>query len=88
MNPTRNRPKYNEVLLRWDLSKMRTALWELKKELSARGGARDLLRLKQVDAALRKMDAGGYGQCEFCKRPIDRERLLAEPFVRYCVACF
>jgi len=37
--------------------------------------------------ALRRMDAGTYGVCEACGRPIAKPRLEALPFVRFCVTC-
>ncbi|OLT53965.1 TraR/DksA C4-type zinc finger protein [Cellulosimicrobium sp. CUA-896] len=43
--------------------------------------------LADVDAALGRMDAGGYGRCERCGTPIPRERLLARPAARTCIAC-
>lgn len=43
--------------------------------------------LSEVDAALRRVDAGTYGVCESCGRAIAPARLEARPFARYCVAC-
>jgi len=40
-----------------------------------------------IDAALARVDAGTYGVCERCGRAIPRERLLARPMARLCVAC-
>ncbi|MDG4758455.1 TraR/DksA C4-type zinc finger protein [Micromonospora sp. WMMD710] len=44
-------------------------------------------RLADLDAALDRVDAGGYGVCERCSRPIPAERLAARPSARTCVAC-
>jgi DnaK suppressor protein len=44
-------------------------------------------RVAEVDDALRRVDAGSYGACERCGRPIAAERLAARPFARYCMAC-
>lgn len=41
--------------------------------------------LEEVDAALRRMDDGTYGLCEACHDPIEPERLLADPVVRFCL---
>ena len=41
--------------------------------------------LEEVDAALRRMDDGSYGLCEVCHDPIEPERLLADPLVRFCL---
>ena len=42
-------------------------------------------RLVDVDHALHKLEAGSYGVCETCGRPIAAERLEAEPAARHCV---
>ena len=44
-------------------------------------------RLADVEAALARRDAGGYGTCESCGRPIAAERLAARPAARTCIAC-
>ncbi|HUK14112.1 MAG TPA: SpoIIE family protein phosphatase [Thermoanaerobaculaceae bacterium] len=41
--------------------------------------------LGEVDAALARVDAGSYGLCEFCHDPIESERLLADPLLRFCL---
>lgn len=43
--------------------------------------------LRQVNEALVRMDAGTYGICANCGRPIPPERLEVRPFAEYCVAC-
>ncbi|WP_422739807.1 TraR/DksA family transcriptional regulator [Micromonospora sp. WMMD729] len=44
-------------------------------------------RLAELDEALNRVAAGGYGVCERCSRPIPAERLAARPSARTCVAC-
>jgi DnaK suppressor protein len=44
-------------------------------------------RLADVDAALARREAGGYGICENCGRPIGVERLAARPAARTCIDC-
>jgi DnaK suppressor protein len=41
--------------------------------------------LEQVEAALARMDTGGYGTCEACGEPIGAERLSAIPWARLCI---
>jgi DnaK suppressor protein len=48
-------------------------------------GDRRLLRV--VMTALRKLDEGGFGECERCGEPIGEKRLDALPFARYCIEC-
>ncbi len=44
-------------------------------------------RLADLDDALTRLDAGTYGTCERCGRPIPPERLAVRPFARTCVTC-
>jgi sigma-B regulation protein RsbU (phosphoserine phosphatase) len=41
--------------------------------------------LREVDAALDRFAAGTYGLCETCHDTVERDRLLADPLVRYCL---
>jgi sigma-B regulation protein RsbU (phosphoserine phosphatase) len=41
--------------------------------------------LREVDAALDRMAAGTYGMCETCHDTVERDRLLADPLLRYCL---
>jgi phosphoserine phosphatase RsbU/P len=41
--------------------------------------------LREVDSALDRMARGTYGLCEECHDTIEKDRLLANPFVRYCL---
>jgi phosphoserine phosphatase RsbU/P len=41
--------------------------------------------LKEVDSALERMQNGSYGICEECHDTIERDRLLADPLVRFCL---
>lgn len=43
--------------------------------------------LDEVDAALRRFDAGRYGDCQRCGEPIGLQRLQARPEARLCVGC-
>ena len=41
--------------------------------------------LQEVDSALSRMEDGSYGLCETCHEPIEKERLAADPLVRFCL---
>jgi phosphoserine phosphatase RsbU/P len=41
--------------------------------------------LHEVDAALDRMAEGTYGLCLECHEAVERDRLLADPLVRYCL---
>lgn len=45
------------------------------------------LQLKRIDAALRRLDEGSYGDCLQCEEPIDPRRLRADPATPLCLAC-
>jgi RNA polymerase-binding transcription factor DksA len=44
-------------------------------------------RLADVEAALERRAAGGYGVCASCGRPSGAERLAARPAARTCIDC-
>ncbi|HWI03091.1 MAG TPA: TraR/DksA C4-type zinc finger protein, partial [Acidimicrobiales bacterium] len=44
-------------------------------------------RLEDIDAAVRRLDAGTYGGCRSCRRPIPVARLEAVPEATQCVRC-
>lgn len=44
-------------------------------------------QLREVDAALDRIDKGKYGRCENCGSEIPEERLEARPVARLCVEC-
>ncbi len=43
--------------------------------------------LDEVEEALQKFEAGTYGTCEDCGKPIAAARLEAKPAARYCIDC-
>ena len=43
--------------------------------------------LRDIEAALRKMEKGTYGVCEHCKTVITKKRIKAMPSARYCMDC-
>jgi RNA polymerase-binding protein DksA len=54
-------------------------------ELSLEDNADHLLAA--IDAALGRIDAGTYGLCERCAKPIAQERLEALPWATKCIEC-
>jgi sigma-B regulation protein RsbU (phosphoserine phosphatase) len=50
------------------------------------GGSEPLhLLLQEVDSALARIDNGRFGICEVCHDTIERDRLIADPLVRFCL---
>jgi RNA polymerase-binding transcription factor DksA len=43
--------------------------------------------LYDIEDAIRRIDDGEYGACEFCGCAIERPRLKALPFAKKCLAC-
>jgi len=41
--------------------------------------------IKEVEAALSRLDAGKFGVCEVCGKPIPDARLEVSPAARYCI---
>ena len=68
----------------------RTLLLDRRERLVAginvAGEAEGLVHLlHQVDSALEELDKGTYGLCEVCHDPVEKERLLADPLMRFCL---
>ncbi len=53
--------------------------------LALSASERDMLR--DVDAALERLDAGSHGHCAPCDSAIPAARLKAVPWARYCIDC-
>ena len=43
--------------------------------------------LEEIEATMKRLDAGTYGTCEACGNPIGKERLEARPAARVCILC-
>jgi RNA polymerase-binding protein DksA len=43
--------------------------------------------LSEIEAALKRIDDGSYGQCTNCGRQIPEERLEARPYATLCIDC-
>lgn len=57
--------------------------WEQRRAIE-----QDLeLRLKEIDLALEKINAGTYGTCVTCHEPIQERRLEAMPVSIRCINC-
>jgi len=69
--------------LREQLGKRRDGLQE---SIARVGREEELLALlREVDAALEKIDTGTYGLCETCHDPIEDDRLAVNPLIRNCL---
>ena len=60
-----------------------TETFELEKTVSLLEQMED--ELQEVEAAFQRVEAGTYGSCQACGRPIGGERLEALPATRFCI---
>ncbi|TNM26074.1 TraR/DksA family transcriptional regulator [Streptomyces sedi] len=102
MAPETSRPpaeRLDERQVRERLAHERATRLEQSRALdeSANGAANDALTVTQrgavrsaledIDAALARLDAGTYGDCQGCAAPIPAGRLEILPHARLCVPC-
>lgn len=61
----------------------------LSSQWSMRAGLLESARaeVKQAEEALQRLDAGSYGICTACLKPIPPGQLEVRPFRELCVAC-
>jgi DnaK suppressor protein len=58
-----------------------------ERELAIRNLDRESNLLRNVRAALRRMDEGMYGICVHCEEEISPKRLNAVPWTPFCIQC-
>lgn len=71
------------TLIRDQLAERRDRLQSVAGQSPDADRIRTLLR--EVDAALERLDQGTYGVCETCHESIEADRLVADPLVEYCL---
>ena len=60
---------------------------EINQNSLAKIGKREQNHLKKIDAALKKMEDGTFGECESCGEQIAVARLMARPVAQLCIDC-
>jgi len=60
---------------------------QLNREVAIRNLDRESKLLKEVQAALNRIDEGTFGVCLRCEEEIPEKRLRALPWAAYCVPC-
>jgi DnaK suppressor protein len=58
-----------------------------ERELAIRNLDRESNLLRNVKAALRRIDDGSYGICVHCEEDISPKRLNAVPWTPFCIQC-
>ncbi len=66
---------------------MDNASSEVNLQFAGRLREREQGLLAKIDAALKKIDAGEYGECIVCGEPIAIARLRARPVAELCIEC-
>jgi RNA polymerase-binding transcription factor DksA len=59
----------------------------IERSASEAFGLDEAQELQETQAALDRIERGIYGRCEQCGGAIGRQRLLALPTARFCIAC-
>ncbi len=57
------------------------------RELAIRNLDRDSAQMRQVRAALHRIQDGSFGSCLNCEDEISPKRLKAVPWAAYCLSC-
>jgi DnaK suppressor protein len=58
-----------------------------ERELAIRNLDRESNLLRNVRAALRRIDEGAFGVCMHCEEDISPKRIAAVPWAPYCIQC-
>ena len=58
-----------------------------ERELAIRNLDRESNLLRNVRAALRRIDEGAFGVCLHCEEDISPKRLAAVPWTAFCIRC-
>ena len=68
-----------------DMAELGTGNFDQELTLRVLGSEEDVL--EQIEAALKRLEAGRYGECETCSATIPESRLDAIPYATRCVRC-
>jgi DnaK suppressor protein len=59
----------------------------LEREMVTRGLDRNTTLVREIRAAIHRIEQGGYGVCLKCEEPISDKRLAAVPWAPLCIHC-
>lgn len=77
----------NEITIERSADEFDAALLAAERESAAQNLAQDHRLLRQINAALHRLNDGTFGICLRCEEEIASKRLLAIPWAAYCVSC-
>lgn len=86
---------YNDKVIREDfavnsddrMDDVDQASADVEQALRMRLRNREMLLVKKIDDALKRIEAGTFGLCESCENDIEIKRLEARPTATLCIAC-
>lgn len=86
---------YNDKVIREDfavssddrMDDVDQASSDVEQSLRMRLRNREMLLIKKVDEALKRIDEGTFGLCNSCENDIEIRRLEARPTATLCIAC-
>jgi RNA polymerase-binding protein DksA len=84
-NSTSLREESEETTMDNHLADTATVMHDREVDYTLEGASEQVLAA--IDAALGRLDAGTYGTCATCGRPIGEERLEAMPYATQCIDC-
>jgi len=80
-----NKDRSNTTRMPTDMAEVGSENFDQELTLSLLGSERNAL--DQIEAAIKRIDDGSYGQCEGCGGKIPKTRLEAIPYTALCVRC-
>ncbi|HLD99121.1 MAG TPA: TraR/DksA family transcriptional regulator [Bdellovibrionota bacterium] len=63
------------------------ATTDIEQSMRMRLRNREMLYIKKIDEALKRVEEGTFGECEECGEDIELRRLEARPTATLCVSC-
>ena len=86
---------YNDRILRDDFNvndddkydEVDQATTDTEQAMRMRLRNREILYLKKIDQALKRIEDGVFGECDSCGEDIEVRRLEARPTATLCIAC-
>ena len=80
-----NKDRIQTIRVPSDMADVGTDAFEQELTLNLLGNEKGVL--EQIEAALKRIEDGSYGQCEGCGVGIPKARLEAIPYTALCVKC-
>ena len=91
----RDKILFNDKIVREDFSvcpddrydEIDQATTDIEQSMRMRLRNREILYIKKIDDALKRIEEGTFGECDACQEDIELRRLEARPTATLCVFC-